>query len=60
VTLLSLMTDPRSAAQSLKQAERRWLQSIDDQLDIDDRRLEALFDSARLRTARVAYRLLKG
>jgi hypothetical protein len=59
VTLLSLMSDPRAAAQSLSKAERHWLRSIDDQLDIDDRRLEALFDSARLRTARAAYRRLK-
>jgi hypothetical protein len=58
VTLLSLMTDPRSAAQSLTKAEREWLRSIEAKLDVDDRRLEALFDPARLRVARAAYRRL--
>lgn len=58
VTLLSLMTDPRSAGESMKRSERRWLRSIESALDIDDRRLEALFDPARLRIARAAYRLL--
>ena len=60
VTLLSLMTDPRTAAESMKKTERRWLQSIEPTLDIEDRRLEARFDAARLRIARASYRRLTG
>jgi hypothetical protein len=60
VTLLSLMDDPRTAGESLKPTERRWLRTIEARLDIEDRRLEALFDGARLRTARAAYLRLKG
>jgi hypothetical protein len=60
VTLLSLMTDPRTAAESMKKSERRWLRSIESALDIDDHRLEALFAPARLRIARASYRRLKG
>jgi hypothetical protein len=60
VTLLSLMTDPRTATESMKKTERRWLQSIESRLDIEDRRLEANFDPARLRIARASYRRLKG
>jgi hypothetical protein len=52
------MTDPRAARESLTKNERRWLRSIEPALDIEDRRLEALFDPARLRIARAAYRLL--
>ena len=59
VTLLSLMTDPRTAGESMKTSERRWLRSIQETLDLEDRRLEALFDPARLRVARAAYRRLK-
>jgi hypothetical protein len=59
VTLLSLMTDPRTATESMKKTERRWLRSIESALDIEDRRLEALFDPARLRVARASYRRLK-
>jgi hypothetical protein len=59
VTLLSLMTDPRTATESMKKTERRWLQSIESRLDIEDRRLEANFDPARLRIARASYRRLK-
>lgn len=58
VTLLSLMTDPRTASASLKSSERRWLRTIEPALALDDRRLAALFDPARLRIARAAYRLL--
>jgi hypothetical protein len=58
VTLLSLMADPRTARESLTKNERGWLRAIETQLDIDDRRLEALFDPGRLRIARAAYRLL--
>ena len=47
MTLLSLMTDPRTAGESLKASERRWLQSIETGIDIEDRRLEALFDRRR-------------
>jgi len=60
VTLLSLMTDPRTAIESMTKNERRWLRSIETDLDIGDRRLEALFDRARLRIARAAYRRLAG
>lgn len=60
VTLLSLMTDPRTATESMKKTERRWLQSIESALDIEDRRLEARFDPAHLRIARASYRRLKG
>jgi hypothetical protein len=58
VTLLSLLTDPRTARESMKTSERRWLRSIEATLDIEDRRLEALFDEARLRTARAAFQRL--
>lgn len=60
VALLSLMTDPRTATESMKNTERHWLRSIESALDIEDRRLEARFDPARLRIARASYRLLKG
>lgn len=58
VMLLSLMTDPRTARESLKRSERGWLRAIEPALDLDDRRLVALFDPARLRIARAAYRFL--
>jgi hypothetical protein len=58
VTLLGLMTDPRTASESMKASERRWLRSIESALDIEDRRLEAIFDPAQLRIARASYRLL--
>jgi hypothetical protein len=58
ITLLNLMTDPRTAAASMKATERRWLRSIEPALDIEDPRLEALYDPAQLRIARASYRRL--
>jgi hypothetical protein len=45
---------------SMKNTERLWLRSIESALDIEDRRLEARFDPARLRIARASYRRLSG
>ena len=60
ITLLSLLTDPRTATESMKPTERRWLRSVESALDIEDRQLESRFDPAQLRIARAAYRVLKG
>lgn len=60
VTLLGLMTDPRSAATLLKASERGWLRSAREQLNLDDRELEIRFDAAHLRNARAAFTLLLG
>jgi len=58
ITLLGLMTDPRSTAARLTSAERRWLRAIDANLNLDDRDLDATIDARRLRVARAAYGLL--
>ncbi len=60
ILLLGLMTDPRSAAETLQSSERRWLRDIGPALNLDDRDLDATIDPARLRIARAAYRLLAG
>lgn len=52
------MTDPRTVVETLTKNERGWLRSIETALDIEELRLESLFDPARLRVARAAYRRL--
>jgi hypothetical protein len=58
ITLLGLMTDPRSVLDTLTNAERKWLRAIEAPLNLDDRDLDATVDSAHLRVARAAYHLL--
>src|ERR1700730_7658154 len=58
VTLLGLLTDPRSAATTLKVSERGWLGDVREGLNLDDTELEVRFDAAHLRSARAAYSLL--
>lgn len=58
ITLLGLVTDPRSVAATLTPAERRWLRAIETQLDLGDRDLDAAVDPVRLRVARASYGLL--
>jgi hypothetical protein len=58
VTLLALMTDPRSARAAMKATEVNWLRAIQEPLDLADSELEATFDSARLRVARAAFELV--
>lgn len=58
VILLSMLDDPRAARATISAKEVRWVRSIADRLAIDDPMFEETFDRTRLRTARVAYRLL--
>ncbi len=60
ILLLGLMTDPRSAAETLQDSERRWLRDVRPALNLEDRDLDATIDPTRLRIARAAYRLLAG
>lgn len=58
VLLLSLIEDPRATAEQLKGGEQSWLRKCEAQLGLDDPVLMAPFPSARVRRARLAYRLL--
>jgi hypothetical protein len=58
ITLLGLMTDPRSVVSTLTKAERKWLRDIEPRLDLADRDLEATVEPTLLRVARAAYRQL--
>jgi uncharacterized protein YjiS (DUF1127 family) len=55
ITLLGLMSDPRSALAELAASERRWLRDAQTRLDLQDRDLDATIDPTRLRIARAAY-----
>lgn len=58
VMLLGLMSDPRGAREDMTAKEARWLRDIDERLALEDADLEATYDTAHLRVARAAYRLL--
>lgn len=58
ITLLAIVEDPAAMRPSLTQTERRWLQSIETTLALDDPALPARFSLARLRAARAAYQIL--
>ncbi len=53
-----MLDDPRAARATISAKEVRWVRSIADRLAIDDPMFEETFDRTRLRTGRVAYRLL--
>jgi hypothetical protein len=55
ITLLGLLSDPRSAAAALGKHEVAWLRRIERRLGLDDPDLEARLDPARLQIARAAY-----
>ena len=59
ITLLGLLTDPRAAAATLKKGERKWLDAIEERLNLGDPALEARFGVAQLRVANAAYTLLR-
>jgi hypothetical protein len=58
ITLLGLVEDPAAMLPILRQAERRWLRSIESTLALDDPALPARFSLARLRAARAVYQIL--
>lgn len=58
VTLLSLLDDPRAARSKVTAKELGWLRSISGRLSIEDPALLETLESARLRAARAAYRVL--
>ena len=58
VLLLSLLEDPSATAGQLKGKEQSWLRRCDAQIGLDDPVLMAPFPRARVRHARLAYRLL--
>jgi hypothetical protein len=58
VLLLSLIEDPSATAKQLKGRERSWLRKCETQLGLHDAVLMAPFPPARVRRARLAYRLL--
>lgn len=59
ITLLGLLTDPTAAVASLKKSERKWLDAIEERLDLRDPALEARFTPAQLRVANAAYTILR-
>ena len=59
ITLLGLLTDPRAAAATLKKSERKWLDAIEERVNLGDPALEARFSLAQLRVANAAYTLLR-
>ncbi|HTA05995.1 MAG TPA: hypothetical protein VK774_06505 [Solirubrobacteraceae bacterium] len=58
ITLLGLLTDPRAAAKTLKKSERKWLNAIEEAVNLGDPALEARFGREQLRIANAAYTLL--
>jgi hypothetical protein len=58
ITLLAVAEDPAAMRPSLTKTERRWLQSIETTLALEDPALLARFSLARLRAARAAYQIL--
>lgn len=60
ITLLSLLTDPRTVRSALTANELKWLRRIDERLALDETALSETFDEDRLRVARAAYRILVG
>ena len=60
IRLLSYVEDPRELArnQQLKPSEKRWLRSIEGDLNFEDPTLTALFPVAALERAQAAFQLL--
>jgi hypothetical protein len=60
IRLLSYVEDPRGLAhgEQLKPSERKWLRSIEADLDFEDMILAALFPGVTLERARAAFQLL--
>ncbi len=55
MTLLGLMTDPRSVIDTLTTKERKWLVAARDKLRLHDEDLDARFDAAQLLVARASF-----
>jgi hypothetical protein len=58
ITLLGLMPDPRTAADTLKTTGRRWLRAASAKLNLDNDSLLTRFQETHLKVARASYALL--
>jgi len=55
VTLLGLLSDPRSVLPDLNPKERKWLLAAESKLKLHDRDLDGRFDAVQLRVARASF-----